>query len=60
MKTCIYTVQDEFFRLKTTEAETLAELREIDVSYDHFESRYGREGTIAADPAVSTDDLFEL
>jgi len=60
VETWIYTVQTAFFALKTNiaAATTLAELNEIDVSYDWFEDRYGREGTIAADPGISTDDLF--
>jgi hypothetical protein len=53
-------VQTAFFGLKAaiTAVEDMAELNAIDVSYDAFEAQYGREGTVAADPAVSTDDLF--
>jgi len=60
VKTWIFTVQSEFFALKAAiaGAETLADLRDVDVSVGTLESKYGREGTVAADPAVSTDDLF--
>ena len=60
VETWIYTVQQAFFTLKAaiTAAEDMATLNAIDVSYDMFEAAYGREGTVAADPAVSTDDLF--
>ena len=60
VKTWIFTVQSEFFVLKAeiAGAENLADLRDIDVSVGTLESKYGREGTVAADPAVSTDDLF--
>ena len=60
VETWIYTVQGAFFVLKAAliAAETLAALREVDVTYNWFEERYGRAGTIAADPGISTDDLF--
>jgi len=60
VETWIYTVQTEFFTLKTTinAAEDMTTLNAIDVSYNAFEAKYGREGTILPDPAISTDDLF--
>jgi hypothetical protein len=60
-KDWIMAVQQAFFGIKTAiiAAATLAELRNIDASYEWFESQYGREGVVEADPAISTDDLFE-
>jgi len=59
-KNWIMSVQGAFFALKTAiaNATTIEEVQAIDVSIDTLESKYGREGTVAADPAVSTDDLF--
>ena len=60
VETWIYTVQTHFFALKTSvnAATTLEALRDIDVSYEQFEGKYGREGDTLVDPAISTDDLF--
>ena len=60
VETWIYTVQQEFFTLKSAinEAVDLTTLRAIDVSLDYFEDKYGRQGLTLADPAISTDDLF--
>ena len=60
VETWIYTVQQEFFALKTSisEAATLETLNAIDVTTDYFEGKYGREGTTLVDPGISTDDLF--
>ena len=60
VETWVDLVKMKFSELKEaiTAAEDMAELNAIDVSYDAFEAQYGRDGTVAADPAVSTDDLF--
>jgi hypothetical protein len=60
VETWIYTVQTDFFALKTSisGATTLEALRAIDVTTDYFEGKYGREGTTLNDPGISTNDLF--
>jgi hypothetical protein len=60
-KDWIMAVQQAFFGVKTAiaTATTLADVRAIDASYEWFESQYGRDGVVEADPAISTDDLFE-
>jgi len=59
VETWIYTVQMWFFTLKAAvnAAEDFATLNAIDVTYDTLEAQYGREGSVAADPGVSTDDI---
>jgi len=53
-------VQSEFFNIKEaiSQAGTLQAIRDIDVTYGVFESKYGREGTVLQDPGISTDDLI--
>jgi hypothetical protein len=60
-KDWIMAVQQAFFGIKTAiaTATTLAGVQAINASYEWFESQYGREGVVEADPAISTDDLFE-
>jgi len=53
-RTWITAVQTEFFALKTA---ILGGALETDISYDYFESKYGRDGDTIADPGISTDDL---
>ena len=60
-KTWLTTVQGLFVTQKAaiTAAEDQAALDAIDVTIANLESQYGREGTVLADPGVSTSDLIQ-
>jgi len=60
-KTWLTTVQGLFVTQKAaiTAAEDQAALDAINVSIANLESQYGKEGTVLADPGVSTADLVQ-
>jgi len=56
----ILTVQNAFLAMEASiaGAQTVDDLNAIDVSLDTFEAKYGRSGTVAPDPGVTTADLY--
>jgi len=60
-KTWLQTVQELFVQRKAEieAAETQEALDAIDITRATLESQYGKEGTVLADPGVSTADLVQ-